>query len=306
MPELRGSVVNNQGTPLAGAVVTLIGAGAPQAQPTDALGQFCFPDLPAGVFRLSAVLEGYFPSLLPAITVNAEQPTESRISLGVSADAQSLYQKIIAGIPLVTMGLMSLIFAIYLFKGLVGTEGFGIVELGKDDVARGVITYLVALGTIAIGIILVVSTILGSGDDLGNRFARGKEIFTLLIGVLGTVMGFYYGKTATNTNPNSPSVIQVAPITFSEQPKPGAAVNLITKITGGSPPYTYSIKFGSSGIAEIPEKTSANGDINEKITIPAQPASWEGEIEIKVKDQDGKGKETISKQKLTWKAPPSQ
>jgi hypothetical protein len=36
---------------------------------------------------------------------------------------------------------------------------------------------------------------MSGSKDLEKRFAFGKDVFTVLIGVLGTVMGFYYGQT---------------------------------------------------------------------------------------------------------------
>lgn len=49
----------------------------------------------------------------------------------------------------------------------------------------------------AIGLFLVVGAAFMSGSkDLEKRFAFGKDVFTVLVGVLGTVMGFYYGQTA--------------------------------------------------------------------------------------------------------------
>jgi hypothetical protein len=59
--------------------------------------------------------------------------------------------------------------------------------------ARGLITFLVVLITIAIALILTLLAFFSNSRDLKERFALGKEILTLLIGVLGTIIGFYFG-----------------------------------------------------------------------------------------------------------------
>ena len=64
---------------------------------------------------------------------------------------------------------------------------------GGSNVARGLITFLVAIVTVAIAIILTLSAVMSSSKDYKERFALGKEILTIFIGVLGTIVGFYFG-----------------------------------------------------------------------------------------------------------------
>ncbi len=77
-------------------------------------------------------------------------------------------------------------------------------KLAKPEYARGVITYILAIGTVAVILVLLVSALLGS--DGKENFARGKEILTVLIGIFGTILGFYFGtanasKTESEANP---------------------------------------------------------------------------------------------------------
>jgi len=90
--------------------------------------------------------------------------------------------------------------------GLLGVLIIGLIAWGiaKSDflasvadaaVARGLITFLIAFTTVGIAILLAVSTLLlGQGEDGAQRFDHGKQLFTALIGVLGTIVGFYFGK----------------------------------------------------------------------------------------------------------------
>jgi hypothetical protein len=64
---------------------------------------------------------------------------------------------------------------------------------GGSNVARGLITFLVAIVTVAIAIILTLSAVMSSSKDYKERFALGKEVLTIFIGVLGTIVGFYFG-----------------------------------------------------------------------------------------------------------------
>ena len=65
-------------------------------------------------------------------------------------------------------------------------------NLSKVEYARGLITYIFAIGTIAIALVLVVAALFGS-EETKDNFGRGKEILTVLIGVFGTILGFYFG-----------------------------------------------------------------------------------------------------------------
>lgn len=89
---------------------------------------------------------------------------------------------------------------------------------GGSNVARGLITFLVAIITVAIAIILTLSAVLSDSTDYKERFALGKEILTIFIGVLGTIVGFYFGSAQidkslanpVNSNVNANSNINVS------------------------------------------------------------------------------------------------
>ncbi len=77
---LSGSVVDATGSPIAGAIVTLRGAGE-QLTPTDAEGQFVFLNLPAGEYELTVVRSGFAPAR-QTTRLRAGEP--SRVSLTLS------------------------------------------------------------------------------------------------------------------------------------------------------------------------------------------------------------------------------
>lgn len=86
-------------------------------------------------------------------------------------------------------------------------------NLAKIEVARGLITSLISIGTIGIGILIISANYTSQGEDketANEKFNRGKDILSLFIGVLGTIIGYYFGSSnlpiSTTTNPSlSPS-----------------------------------------------------------------------------------------------------
>src|SRR5262245_4690872 len=108
------------------------------------------------------------------------------------------YLTVSTGIGFVTVGLIAWFI-------ITGPDFFSAPEK-----ARGLITFAVAIVTVAIALLLVLYVLFGpSGDgdpkaedDLKNRFTFGKDILMIFVGILGTIMGFYYG-----TDKVSPSAV---------------------------------------------------------------------------------------------------
>ena len=93
---------------------------------------------------------------------------------------------------------------LFIYGGELSTIGDG-----GSNVARGLITLLVAIVTVAIAIMLTLSVLLSNSTDYEKRFALGKEILTIFIGVLGTIVGFYFGSAPIDkglANPNNSNV----------------------------------------------------------------------------------------------------
>lgn len=107
-------------------------------------------------------------------------------------DSRSFLLSIAQYIAFTLLTLAFVVFIIY------GTGGHGFLEsLSDAATARGLITFLITVVTVAIALILTLASIISSSPDLKDRFAQGKEVLTVLIGVLGTIVGFYYGQAAS-------------------------------------------------------------------------------------------------------------
>jgi len=98
---------------------------------------------------------------------------------------------------------------------LSGQGGF-LDRLSDRAVARGLITFLITFTTVGIAIILAVSTIFGStGDESDKRFDRGKQVLSVLISLLGTIVGFYFGSSTdlkSTTGTPEAQVLSIAPV----------------------------------------------------------------------------------------------
>lgn len=78
-----------------------------------------------------------------------------------------------------------------------------LVELAKPEQARGLITFLFAVATVGIALVIVLAVFLSTGtkEDVAERFRMGKDILAVLIGVFGTIIGFYFGTGLTQSAP---------------------------------------------------------------------------------------------------------
>lgn len=221
-----------------------------------------------------------------------------------SREADKIFTWLTVG-QYVVLGAIGLIIVYYLFSGLLGENtGPFLFALSKPDVARGIITFLVAAGTVSLAVLLVMAAIMSSGSkDLGSRFAFGKEVLTLLIGILGTIVGFYYGSAKEEA-----SSLTLSPVAISEPaPMIGDTFTLDALIVGGAPPYTYSIKFNPPSIIPDAIDQESTGSIHHEFTIPTDTGAKVDQtisFTIDVKDANGQSftYNKDGKQSLTLKA----
>jgi hypothetical protein len=118
------------------------------------------------------------------------------------------------------------------------------------------------VATIGLAFVLVCESFAGSDEKFDERFRRAREILALLMGILGTIVGFYFG-SAQQSN--------VGPLGIAEVK--AADRQLITFVSGGSPPYRYSISSTDPAFKTIKDRISQDGWIVESFAQPFQAGS---------------------------------
>jgi hypothetical protein len=135
-----------------------------------------------------------------------------------------------------------------------------IARLSDPAFTRGLITWIISMSTIGIAFVLIYQAFF-SVESSDDRFRRGREIFTGLMGVLGTIVGFYFGSAE-----KPGGIVQIAEIRFADK-------QLITHISGGTRPYRYSITSNDKDFAPINNKVSDDGWIIERLLQAPKPGS---------------------------------
>jgi hypothetical protein len=291
------NVVDDSGKALANAAVTQLGGTSPQVLQTDASGNCTFKEVPPGNYRLIIASEG-FNTRLHTVTHSATADSNVKINMKVVDEdspsaKRSTFFTVLTGLQYIFMAGLAFVFALLLYKGF-NTPG---LDLSKTESARGMITFVVSVVTVAIALILVVGAAFMSGSkDLDKRFAFGKEVFTVLVGVLGTVMGFYYGQAAATGGPNPPGqagqTIQIAAAQVTPpSPKVGTEFTLTANITGGEKPYTYSVTFSNPAaiVGNPVVNQQSDGTISHKFTVASDPALADKPVGFTIQVKDSKG-----------------
>jgi hypothetical protein len=99
--DIRGVVTDESGAVLPGVTVTLRGPGVPGAPTTvsNELGVYRFPNLPPGVYEISAELQGFSIKTQTGIPVSLGSTAEVNVQLAVSTQAETV--TVVAETPVV-------------------------------------------------------------------------------------------------------------------------------------------------------------------------------------------------------------
>ncbi len=154
--------------------------------------------------------------------------------------------------------------------------------------ARGLITFLIAIGTIAIAVILALASVIidtnsnEKAEELKERLSKGKEILTVLVGVLGTIVGFYFANSSDATGRLAVSVTQA-----QSSVKQGDTIVVKAVATGGELPYEPPLINVGKGVrsdASIDEK----GVITVTLTLDRDAPPGPFSLIVGVRDKLGK------------------
>lgn len=130
------------------------------------------------------------------------------ISQGNQGETPETWSDVIARFALIGFGVLV---ALMLGFGLYNSAFYS--SLASVDQTRGLITFLVTIAATATIILIGVGIFwLEDKEEVKERFAAAKDLLTVVIGVLGTILGFYFGTRTTEAQkPNPPpSISQTA------------------------------------------------------------------------------------------------
>jgi hypothetical protein len=186
---------------------------------------------------------------------------------------QGFWARVLAGVTEHLGAFMLVLFGVLIAAILT----FGIFRgnflssIAKPEQARGLITFLFSVTTIAIFLLIAVATFYMDKVQLEDRFDKAKDVLTLMIGIFGTILGFYYGSVA-----NPAGEMRLANIEASKKVvAPGEQVTVTATVLGGTTPVIYDLDFSdltgavNTGGLTVKDKPVTGGAIVQPVTIPA-------------------------------------
>jgi hypothetical protein len=189
--------------------------------------------------------------------------------------------------PVVIIAITILVAIFVLIGSAIMGHDAVLTSMARAEYARGLITYLFAVVTIGTAVVLVVSALTGTESDAHEkRFQRGKEILSLLLGVFGTIVGFYFGSEVSGAQAKK-TVVQLTPPHLSiSVAEGGSQVNLETMISGGMPPYRIGVAFDGE-IVQTSDRSEMGGLYSKVVTVPN--VDQEKAVTVHVLAIDGEG-----------------
>jgi hypothetical protein len=178
--------------------------------------------------------------------------------------------------PPVIIGLAVLVLLAFALYAAFADGSSLLAQLQEQAFARGLITFIFTLGTLGIALTLVGSALFGNASQ--ENFRRAREVFSVLAGVLGTIVGFYFGSTGHEGVP--PTVAPVRIVALAD------ALQLTAFVSGGTPPYEYDLDVDGK---------SLKGDVASKdgwIVENLGPLTDKLTGELRVKDVKGQAVDT--------------
>jgi hypothetical protein len=125
-------------------------------------------------------------------------------------------------------------------------------RLQEPAYARGVITFLVSLAAIALAFMFAYQAF-ADGKTSEDGFRRGREVLTGIMGILGTIVGFYFGSTGPSGSVDKGAITRID----MDAKQDGAT--LIVHVGGGTSPYRGSVSFEPKEVKTIEGIQSRDG-----------------------------------------------
>jgi hypothetical protein len=204
---------------------------------------------------------------------------------------------------------LTMLLGIYvlLLAATFGSDNGLLANMAQHDFARGVITYLFAVTTIGTAVVLVLSALTGEDNEqMEKRFQKGKEVLSLMLGVFGTIVGFYFGSDVRRPPQPETNVLQITRLHLSQTKLVSGEELTVTAVaSGGAPPYKYGIVLGAGKEIAFEKNVKNNGRILERVVAPDVSVPTKIDVKLGVKDSTDKTVTVTSKIEVVAKARPT-
>jgi hypothetical protein len=245
---------------------------------------------PAGPEALKQFVRAAVREALKEAQGTGAPPSPPPPSPPSAASEKSIWVVIIGQItnPTIIISAVALAATAALGFGLYQSGGRFLESLQHTEIARGLITFLIAMATVSIAIIVSLYAVLSADSTLvKERFPLAKEVLTLLIGILGTILGFYFGSAD-----KAGATLDIGDIQVAQG-------QLYTRVSGGMRPYRYSMTSSDSDFPAVPHGVSEDGWIIQPLAALPKLSST-----ITIEVTDGKDLRVTKKKSITLESLP--
>lgn len=152
------------------------------------------------------------------------------------------------------------------------------------DQSRSMLAVIFSVGTITTAFCLMLGAFLSAGSEtVKERFALANQVLTPLIGIMGTILGFYFGTVNDNKTAEPLAIVDV--MVAKNTVMPGESLPLTAIVSGGQGPWEFSLTFANNALPPIRRK-EASQNFRESIAIPA---GQKGQLGVTVEVTDSTG-----------------
>jgi hypothetical protein len=191
-------------------------------------------------------------------------------------------------VPVVAISILASVF-LFILAAMVSPKAGLLGRMAEPTFARGLITYLFAVVTIGTAVVLLIAGLTHEiTEDSKVRFDRGKDILSLLLGVFGTIVGFYFGSAVADTSTAPSAELAVTPpLIGSGALVAGQMETVRAFVSGGTPPYRFGVAFGPDAKLEFTQNVDPVGWITAEVAAPSVATTGSQTITLGVQDAAG-------------------
>lgn len=172
---------------------------------------------------------------------------------------------------------------------IIGKDSGVLARMSDSTFARGLITYLFTVVTVGTAVVLVVYSLSGAVASDDKQFERGKDVLSLLLGVFGTIVGFYFGSELKDKTQGQDQQLHLtSPLFTGEQAVSGGTMTIAAHVRGGTPPYRFGAAVGDDGDINYSGAVRPDGWIQSAINLPKVDRDSTAIMRLAVKDALGR------------------